>query len=31
MEEEEREIISSEDCSFLWMAGKQPEPVGSLE
>lgn len=29
--EEEREIISSEDYSFLWMAEKQPEPVGSLE
>lgn len=29
--EEEREIISSEDCSFLWMTEKQPESVGSLE
>lgn len=29
--EEEREIISSEDSSFLWMAEKQLELVGSLE
>lgn len=29
--EEEREIISSEDYGFLWMAEKEPGPVGSLE